>query len=131
MEIYSRPWIPSASECGARDAFLVSSVGADPSARSFYLRVKAEAEQALADLPFRSLHIFRPSVLTGHRPESRPAERLGIAIGRALSPIMVGAARRYRPVAADVVACAMVRTARDPGTGTSIHESEDLARAGA
>ena len=35
---------------GAEDSFLVSSVGADPSARSFYLRIKGEVESALGVL---------------------------------------------------------------------------------
>ena len=121
----------AALKSGAQDAFLVSSVGADASARSFYLRVKAEAERAVAALPFRSAHIFRPSVLTGPREESRPGERVAIAAGRLLAPLMVGTARRYRPIEADVVARAMVSVAGSPGAGVHIHESEVIAGLGA
>jgi uncharacterized protein YbjT (DUF2867 family) len=116
---------------GARDVLLVSSVGADPAARGFYLRVKGETEAALAELPLRSLHVFRPSILKGARAEARPAERAGILVGSVLSPLMVGPLRRYRPVSAAVVARAMVRAARDPGEGRFVHESEEIAALGA
>lgn len=116
---------------GADQAFLVSSVGADPGARSFYLRVKGEIENALAALPFRAVHVFRPSVLTGSRGESRPGEHLGIALGTLLSPLMVGAARRYRPIAARTVARAMARSAASsPAAGRHVHESEEIAALG-
>ncbi len=65
-----------AASAGARDAFLVSSLGADPTARGFYLRVKGEVEAALSELPFRSLHVFRPSILTG-APSGIPPRRAG------------------------------------------------------
>lgn len=120
----------AALEAGARDCLVVSSAGADPSARGFYLRVKGETEVALATLPFRSLHLFRPSILTGDRGESRPAERMGILVGSLLSPLMVGPARRYRPIAAAVVARAMARAAADPGEGRRVWESEEIAALG-
>lgn len=120
-----------AASAGARDAFLVSSLGADPTARGFYLRVKGEVEAALSELPFRSLHVFRPSILTGARAESRPAERAGILLGSLLAPLMVGPLRRYRPIPAAVVARAMVRASRDPGEGRIVHESEEIADLGA
>ncbi len=117
-----------ARSLGAEDAFLVSSVGADPAGRSFYLRVKGEAEDALGELSFRSVHVFRPSILTGPRVESRPAERVGIRLGSLLAPLMVGPLRRYRPVSARAVARAMATTASHPTEGRHVHESEAIAR---
>jgi uncharacterized protein YbjT (DUF2867 family) len=121
----------AALAAGARDAFLVSSVGAAPAARGFYLRTKGEAEAAVAALPFRSVQIARPSILTGHRHEWRPGERMGILLARLLTPMMVGSARRYRPIAAETVARALVAIARDPRAGVHVYESERLARLGA
>lgn len=120
----------AALRAGARDLFLVSSVGASPSARSFYLRVKGAAEQDLMALPFRSVHVFRPSLLTGSRRESRPVERLAVRLGTLVAPAMAGPLRRYRPIAAATVATAMVATARSPGPGRWIHESDEIARIG-
>lgn len=116
---------------GARDAFLVSSVGAGPRARGFYLRVKSEAEEAVAALPFRSVHVFRPSLLTGARAETRPTERVAELLGTLAGPLMVGPARRYRPIAAATVARAMARTAARPGEGLRVHESDEIQALGA
>ncbi len=120
-----------AARGGARDAFLVSSAGADPGARTFYLRVKGEAEEAVAALPFRSVHLLRPSLLTGDRTEFRPAEQLGALVGSLLAPLMVGPLRRHRPIPAATVARAMVALAADPGEGRHVHESDALAELGA
>jgi len=116
---------------GARDAFLVSSSGADPDSRVFYLRTKGETEERLAALPFRSVHLLRPSLLTGDREELRPAERVGALVGSLLAPLMWGPLRRHRPIEAVSVARAMVRLAADPGQGRRVHESEEIQALGA
>ncbi len=116
-------------QTGARNFALCSSVGADPASRNFYLRTKGELEQALRALPFQGLRIFRPSILVGDRPESRPGEFLGAAVGRILRFIMLGPLRRYRPVAAEEVGRAMVAAG---GTGAACCEYDairELARA--
>ncbi|HZD93360.1 MAG TPA: NAD(P)H-binding protein, partial [Candidatus Sulfotelmatobacter sp.] len=56
-----------ALKAGAEQFVVVSSVGADPASKNFYLRIKGELEQELAKLPFRALHILRPSLLIGKR----------------------------------------------------------------
>jgi uncharacterized protein YbjT (DUF2867 family) len=50
---------------------------------------------------------FRPSLLTGPRKEVRRGERIGEAIGKLLGPLL----GKYRPIAADSVAAAMLRAA--------------------
>lgn len=118
-------------QAGARDAFLVSSSGADPDSRAFYLRTKGETEAGVAALPFRSVHLLRPSLLTGDRDEVRPAEQMGALVGSLLRPLLVGPLRRYRPVEARTVARAMVALAGDPGEGRFVHESEEIEALGA
>lgn len=114
---------------GARNFVLCSSVGADPASGNFYLRTKGELEQALRALPFQGLRIFRPSILVGNRPESRPGESFGVAVGRMLKFIMLGPLRRYRPVTTEEVGRAMVAAG---GTGVLCCEYDairELARA--
>ena len=48
---------------GALRFSLVSSVGADPKSGNFYLRTKGELEEALKEVGFEELRIFRPSLL--------------------------------------------------------------------
>jgi uncharacterized protein YbjT (DUF2867 family) len=121
-----------AREAGARALFVVTALGADPDSRVFYYRVKGELERELRELGYPTLGVFRPSLLTGHRPEARSAERLGIAAASAVAPLMRGSLRRYRPIAARDVARAMVTVAvacaesRDP-MGISVYESDAIA----
>ncbi len=115
-----------ARKAGAQRFLLVSSVGADASAGSFYLKVKGETEDAVGGLGYPALHIFHPSILTGPRQESRPVERLSIVVSRLLSPLMLGPLRRYRPTPAASVAAAMVVAAKASGDGRSVHGYGDI-----
>jgi uncharacterized protein YbjT (DUF2867 family) len=44
---------------GARGFYVVSSIGANPQSRAFYLRVKGEMEEAVKALGYTALGIFR------------------------------------------------------------------------
>jgi uncharacterized protein YbjT (DUF2867 family) len=113
---------------GARCFLLVSSVGANASSRNFYLRTKGEAEDDVEKLAFSSLVIARPSILDdeGARRDRRPGEKIGLAVMRALAPVL-GARSRYAAIRADVVARAMLRLAFDPGPRrVRVAESEEL-----
>jgi uncharacterized protein YbjT (DUF2867 family) len=100
-----------AHSTGVEKFVLVSSVGADASAKNFYLRVKGETEKALETLRFRSLDILQPSMLLGSRREFRPLEMLARPAMMALGPLMQGAWSRYRAIDARTVAAAMVGAA--------------------
>jgi uncharacterized protein YbjT (DUF2867 family) len=117
-----------AREAGARQMILVSSVGADPSARAFYLRVKGETEQALRSLDFPRLDIVRPGLLRGDRgPERRLGERIGIALGPLTNLLLRGRLDRFAPIDADIVAAAVLRLAMHDEPGTFIHHNRALA----
>jgi uncharacterized protein YbjT (DUF2867 family) len=100
-----------AREGGARRFVLVSSVGADPDASNFYLRVKGQAERAVRALGFDQLDILRPGLLIGRRSESRRGEALAQRVMPRFSFMLVGSLRKYRPIPATIVAAAMVGTA--------------------
>jgi uncharacterized protein YbjT (DUF2867 family) len=113
---------------GARQFLLVSSLGASPTSRIFYSRVKGETEKAVTALPFEGRQIFRPSILVGERAERRAGESLGIAVMRGTAFAMVGPLRKYRPIAAATVAEAMVRVALRASRGVYIYESDEIER---
>ena len=116
-----------AAENGAGQLLLVSAVGAAPESRVFYSRVKGQVEQAVRELPFRGVHIFRPSLLLGRRADSRPGERIAAALMVPLSRLLVGRARRYRPVPAVDLAAAMVAVAKGAPPGVNVFESDRIA----
>jgi uncharacterized protein YbjT (DUF2867 family) len=99
----------AALAAGARRCGLVSAMGADAKSRIFYNRVKGEAEEALARLPFEGLVIARPSLLAGDREPlgqpGRPAEKVALAVSRFLGPLVP---KNFRPIAASDVARALL-----------------------
>ena len=108
----------------ARGAFrfvLVSAVGADPSSPVFYNRVKGRAEVAVSELPFKAVHILRPSLLLGERRETRPVEDWGKQLAPVWSLFAWGPFSRYKPVAAETVAARMVELAKSDQKGIFIH----------
>ena len=118
----------AAAEAGARQLLVVTAVGADPSSRVFYNRVKGEVEEALRALPFPAgVKIFRPSVLLGERGESRPAERVGAALMSFAAPLFIGGLTAYRPIAGAQVARAMWAAAKREPAGTQVYEGESLS----
>jgi len=109
---------------GATRLGVVSAMGADPSSRVFYNRVKGETEAALAALDYPSLTVLRPSLLAGERDERRPAERAGLLLARGLGSLVPA---RWRPVAAaDVARCLVDAVARGE-RGLRIVESDRIA----
>ena len=94
---------------GARRFFVVSALGANAQSRVFYNRVKGEMEEALAVLDFKTLAVFRPSLLLGPRANPRLGERLGAAVMWLAEPLLLGRLRKYRAIEAEVVARAMLR----------------------
>jgi uncharacterized protein YbjT (DUF2867 family) len=114
-----------AAAAGTRILVLVSSVGANPDARNFYLRMKGQVEEAVKALPFEAVHLLRPGLLDGDRDELRAGELLGLVVARGLARL--GAPARLRPIHAEVVARAMVRVATSPvERRVSCHEAADL-----
>ena len=116
----------AAKAAGAKRFLVVSALGANAKSSVFYNRVKGEMENALKAMNFESLHIFRPSFLLGERAEARVGERLGIAVFSALAPLMIGPARKIRPVEAKVVARAMVLAANGGVLGVEVIESDEI-----
>ena len=116
----------AARQAGAKQFVLVSSVGADPSAKNFYLRTKGELEQGIRNLGFSAVHIFRPSLLLGKREEFRLGESLAMAVMPSLNFAMLGGLRRYRAISAESVGKAMVVAASQEKSGTFVYEYEQI-----
>tara|TARA_R110002072_G_scaffold65824_2_gene162438 strand:- start:2998 stop:3699 length:702 start_codon:yes stop_codon:yes gene_type:complete len=114
---------------GIERMVVVSSVGADPYAKSFYLKVKGEVERELGKIGFQRLDILRPGLLRGERGgDRRPAERLGIALSPLLNLALHGKYRRYRAIDASEVARAALALARKATRARLVHEHDALRR---
>jgi uncharacterized protein YbjT (DUF2867 family) len=117
---------------GAKKFLVVTALGADPSSRIFYNRVKGEVERDLAALGLPELHVFRPSLILGDRAERRVAERLAMGVAKPLGSLLFGGLRRYRPIEAADIARAMVNVAlaRDRRDALSVYESDRIVALG-
>ncbi len=96
---------------------VMSSVGADPRSRSFYLRTKGEMEEELEALGFPSLDILQPGLLLGWRHEMRPLELAAMAFMPLVNPLLVGKRAAFRGISARKVAAAMVGATRSGRKG--------------
>lgn len=111
---------------GARQAIVVSSVGASAQSGNFYLRVKGETERALNEMGFDRVDLLRPGLLLGERDESRPGEAIARALTPFTNPLLRGPLRRYRGIAASDVAAATVALLGRDEPGRFAHENADL-----
>ena len=111
----------------ARRFVLVSSAGADPDARNFYLRVKGDTEVAVSGLGFAAVDLLRPGLLLGRRQEPRPLEQMSGRIMRLANPLFKGSLARYRAIDANDVAAAMVAAARRTTRGATVYEGANLS----
>lgn len=111
-----------ARAAGASRFALVSSVGANPRG-NFYLRTKAEAENAVRAVGFPRLVIVRPSLIDTHRADSRPAELLTLTVSR---PLRFLIPRRYRPVKPGDIARTLLQAVLNHEPADLIIESEAI-----
>jgi len=117
-----------ALENGAGQYLFVTAIGADKSSLVFYNRVKGEVEQTVKKLPYKSIHIFRPSLLLGERQEHRSGEKFGTALYHLTSPLFIGPLKKYKAIEGKAVAGAMAECAKKNSPGIFIHESNEIQK---
>ena len=108
---------------GAKAFIYISSLGASPTSRSSYLRMKATTEQRLAELGFPSTTFVRPAGIVGPRQPARPLERVTLGLIQVIGPMLP---RRWRVVTGEQVAKALLVEALAATPGVRTIESEAL-----
>jgi uncharacterized protein YbjT (DUF2867 family) len=112
----------------ANQILLVSSMGADKDSMIFYSQVKGQIEEAIQNLQYWSVHIFRPALLLGNRNETRMVEGLAMAASRLFNLVTDKIAPQYSAIRAEQVAIAMVKAAQRIDSGTFIYESDEIQK---
>jgi len=113
---------------------VISSVGANPGSRNFYLRTKGEMEEELESLGFAALDILQPGLLLGWRHEMRPLELLAMAFTPLTNLFMTGNRAAWRGIKVSTVAAAMAGATRSGRKGVQRYTYagiQQLARVGA
>jgi uncharacterized protein YbjT (DUF2867 family) len=119
-----------AQQNGASQYHLVSALGASEKSSIFYSRLKGEVERDLKSIPFKAVHIYRPSLLDGERKEHRSAEGIMIGLMRILNPLLIGGLKKYRSIKIEKVASAMLKQSLKPLDGIFIYDSDEIERLG-
>lgn len=115
-------------DAGVEKFIIVSSVGADPESRNFYLQLKGEVERDLAKSGIRSIHIMQPGMLLGKRNEKRILEAGTKPIMKAFSVLLKGSLSKYKPIHSKEVAAAMLACSKLEKPGFFVHQYDDMKK---
>jgi len=121
--LYTAQW---AVRAGASQFLLVSSVGASRRSLIRYTRLKGQIEDAVCALPFRSVHIFRPSFLLGPHTVARPRDEAMLKVALPLERMYFGPLLRWHSIGGDRVAAAMLGAALKAEPGVHIYHYQEM-----
>ncbi|MCU0420491.1 MAG: NAD(P)H-binding protein [Cyclobacteriaceae bacterium] len=119
--------LAKATHAGGATCFvLVSALGADARASVFYNRVKGEAEEAIKQIGFPTLHVLQPSLLLGPRQEYRSGEAAAKWFFKVFGFLIPP---KYKAIESAKVARAALNYANSTSHGTFVHPSADMQSA--
>lgn len=102
---------------------LVSSIGANPESKNFYLKIKGEVESKLFKSSIAIQGIFQPSLLLGNRKE----KRFGEGIARILMPLLnFLIPMKYKAIQSKQVAQAMINASKNQKEQCKIYVFKDM-----
>jgi uncharacterized protein YbjT (DUF2867 family) len=114
---------------GMRMCF-VSGAGTDPNGRQMWARVKAEAEQALLAMPWKSAHVFRPALVIPRKGVVSRVRAYRIMYGlMAWAHPVLKALMPNQVTTSDHLGQAMIRVGRD-GHPLDVLEGKDINAVG-
>ncbi|MET4142462.1 uncharacterized protein YbjT (DUF2867 family) [Pedobacter sp. UYP1] len=111
---------------GAASYHLVSAMGANENSSFFYNRTKGEVERDLKVVPFKSIHIYRPSLLDGERTQKRFGESIMNRLMHLINPLLVGKWKKYRSIKVSAVAKVMAAQSLNEQKGIFTHPSDQI-----
>jgi uncharacterized protein YbjT (DUF2867 family) len=114
----------AARAAGSKRLAVVSALGADPTSRIFYNRVKGEMEIAVMQIGYESVMIAQPSLLLGDRAAlGQPPRGAEIWAARLLAPLGWIMPKSVRPIPARAVASALLEAILDGKPGVRVLKS--------
>jgi uncharacterized protein YbjT (DUF2867 family) len=106
----------------------ISSMGANPKSKTFYLATKGKVEMELTNLGISQIIILRPSLLLGERSEFRFGERIASVFMKLVGPLLTGRLKRIRAVKDILVAFALFYYIRKSDSPVNCYENEDILK---
>ncbi|MET3036404.1 NAD(P)H-binding protein [Chryseobacterium sp. NRRL B-14859] len=113
---YQYEFAKAAKENNVEDYILVSAYGANPKSKIFYSKMKGELEEAVKQLHFNKITIFKPGML-----ERKNSERTGEVLGSRIIKFAnkLGLLESQKPLPTDVLAKAMINSSKIKSNGYS------------
>lgn len=115
-------------EAGIGHFQLLSSIGANPRAGSFYLRSKGELEQSLRGLDFDRLSLFHPSMILTPTNRYGIMQAITLAVWPRLHPLFAGSMRKLRGIEVERLGRAMAVNLESPGQRLEVLEWDGIVR---
>ncbi|MCY0978500.1 NAD(P)H-binding protein [Chryseobacterium wangxinyae] len=113
---YQYEFAKAARENNVDDYILVSAYGANSHSKIFYSKVKGELEEAVKQLHFNKITIFKPGMLE-RKDSARNGEVLGSRIIKFANRL--GLFESQKPLPTDVLAKAMINSSKIKSNGYS------------
>lgn len=120
---YQFQFAKSVKENSVNNFVLVSSGFSSSKSRFFYTRMKGQLEDDVKDLGFPKLTIFNPPVLI-RKNSDRTLETIGVKVINFTSKI--GIYRSQKPLATEILAKAMINSAKMNGKGFSALQGKEI-----
>jgi len=113
---YQYEFAKAAKENQVEDYILVSAYGANPDSKIFYSKMKGELEEAVKQLHFNKITIFKPGML-----ERKDSERTGEVLGSRIIKFAnkLGLLESQKPLPTDILAKAMINSSKIKSNGYS------------
>ncbi len=113
---YQYQFAKAARENEVEDYILVSSYGANPRSKIFYSKMKGELEEAVKQLHFNKITIFKPGML-----ERKDSDRTGEVLGSRIIKFAnkLGLLESQKPLPTDILAKAMINSSKIKSNGYS------------
>ncbi|MDR6404417.1 MULTISPECIES: NAD(P)H-binding protein [Chryseobacterium] len=113
---YQYQFAKAAKENEVEDYVLVSAYGANPDSKIFYSKMKGELEEAVKQLHFNKITIFKPGML-----ERKNSERTGEVLGSRIIKFAnkLGLLESQKPLPTDILAKAMINSSKIKSNGYS------------
>jgi uncharacterized protein YbjT (DUF2867 family) len=113
---YQYEFAKAAKENDVEDYILVSAYGANPTSKIFYSKMKGELEEAVKQLHFNRITIFKPGML-----ERKDSERTGEVLGSRIIKFAnkLGLLESQKPLPTDILAKAMINSSKIKSNGYS------------
>jgi uncharacterized protein YbjT (DUF2867 family) len=102
---------------GVQHFELLASVGINPKSSTFYLRIKGELVEALKELDFERLSIFKPSMILTPTNRYGFVQGMTLALWPKLDRLLFGGAKQYKGVKVEDLGNALAKNLFSDGSG--------------